>query len=186
MRTAGYTVIREASVCEVLKHFIRTERTRQHYAYLSKELAAWLDIDGQQFLARMRAFADERDDINPTLTWTVGTRGNKHHERVLRWVLAQLRLAALYSCGINDAMKDDLDAVSGNLAAFVARADKHPEFQLGAVPDGDLRIVIAVAGAQASRDGTIEVVDGAHRAVAMLAIGITETTAFLAELRPEG
>jgi hypothetical protein len=183
MSAGSYTVVGQANVCQVLKHWIMLEeRKHPSHANTGEKLSGWLDLEDSQLLARMRTFADERGDVNPILTWTVGTRGNKHYERVRRWVLAQVSLAALYSCGINDSMKGALDAVRGNLASFVVSARKYPEFRLGDVPEGDFRIIIVVAQSQVDRDGTLEVVDGAHRAVTMLANGLAETTAFLAEL----
>ncbi|HYV39721.1 MAG TPA: hypothetical protein VE988_28795 [Gemmataceae bacterium] len=185
MKRNGYTFLREATLREVLEHFVKTEVTRNEYANCRGELQALLACEDRTFFKRMRKFADDRDDVNPTLTWTIGTHANKHHERVQHWVLAEVTLDSLYSCGINPAMQADLDRVNGHLASFAEFAQKYPEFQNDSVPQGDQRIIIAIAKTEVSKKGTLEVVDGSHRGIAMLAKKIGSTSAFVAELKPE-
>lgn len=178
----GYEFLRETSLREVVEHFLRVEGTRPKYAAQRDEFASWAALDDDTFFQRVRAFAGARADTNPVLTWTIGTGGNKHYERVRRWVLAKIPLASLYSRGINPVMKRDLDDSQGNLVGFLTVATKYPEFRLDSVPEGDLAILFAVCRSCPGRLGVAELLDGAHRALAMAAKGIPETLAYVAEL----
>ena len=140
-----YQVVNEATLRDVLTHFLQTEAMRPKYAAQREEMTKWLSLDDPAFFRHLGQFADSRNDVNPVLTWTVGTPGNSHYERVTRWVLARVDIAALYSCGINPTMKADLDAVQGNLARFSRIANKYPEFRMDSVPAGNQATVIAVA-----------------------------------------
>jgi hypothetical protein len=181
----GYEVLRDATLREVLESFLRTEASRPECAAQRDAIdacfAPTLDDDG--FIKRVRDFATARNDVNPVLTWTIGTLQNKHHERVSRWVLAKMDIDSLFSCGINPTMKADLDAVQGNLARFSTVAHRYPEFRMGILPKGDQATIIAVARECGGRNGTIEVIDGAHRVVAMAGGRVQNTPAFLAELK---
>jgi hypothetical protein len=186
MADTDYRLIRTASMREVVEHFVTVESTRAKYAGLREQLHTWRDLDDTTLFARIRDLADTRDDVNPTLTWTIGTGGNNHHERVERWVLAEVRLNSLFSCGINEATRADLESVQGNLALFAPLSTKYPEFQSTAVQDGERRPIIVVAHVLSGRAGTIEVIDGVHRAVAMVRNGIVNTSAFLGQLKSKG
>lgn len=183
MQGDAYQALRQASPREVLEHFLEVEGTRPKFASRRDEFRRWRALHDRAFLERLRRFAEERDDVNPTLTWTVGTRGNQHYRRVQRWLVAKVTLDAIYSCGINTSMRADLDAAEGNLVRFAAVAGKYPEFRLDTVPEDKLATLIAVVNHQHGRRGTIEVLDGCHRVVAMISRGVRETTAFLAELK---
>jgi hypothetical protein len=174
----------EISMRKVLEHFLRVESNAPKYAARKAEFEHWISKSNWEFFQHVRVFADSRDDVHPLLTWTVGTRDNKHHERVRRWISARVRLGRLYSCAISDEVKADLDECRGNLTLFSDRAWKYPEFRMDTVPQGDLAIIVAISHTVPSRSGTEEVVDGVHRAVAMIANGVEDTWAYIAELRP--
>jgi hypothetical protein len=101
-------------------------------------------------------------------------------------VLAIVDIRSLYSCGINPKMKADLDAVQGNLARFSKVAHNYSEFRMDSLPEGDQATIITVDRRCAGREGTIEVIDGVHRVVAMAGREIPKTLAFLAELLSVG
>jgi hypothetical protein len=171
---------------DVLTHFLRAEMTRPTYVARCEEMNAWMALDDEKFLQHVRELSAGRSDVNPVLTWTVGTRENKHHQRVDHWLLAKVPLRSLYSCGINQTVEDDLNAGQGNLFKFADVASKYPEFRTNSVPQGELATIIGVAHPCAGKVGSVEVLDGVHRAVAMVKKGIAETHAFLAKLRSEG
>lgn len=181
--SGGYEIIRECKVAEVLRHFICMEAERPKYADMREEMLKWLDLPDQKLIRKVRKFEKTRNDDNPTLGRTIGTRANSNW--VSHWVLASIDLADLYTCGINPKMKDDLDSVSGNLKRFVdaGYATKYPEFRLDPVPSTwRARVVIGVARSEFSREGNIELIDGAHRVVALIANGITSSDAYIGEL----
>ena len=69
MPGTGYQVIREATLREVLEHFLRAEMVRPKYTERREDLVEWLTLDDAAFLQRMREFAASRNDVNPVLTW---------------------------------------------------------------------------------------------------------------------
>ena len=50
-------------------------------------------------------------------------------------------------------------------------------------PKGTARTFICIARSKHNRDGSIELIDGAHRVVSMLAKGIMEADAYIGILR---
>lgn len=180
-----YEIIRESNVAWVLRHFIRIEAARSKYADKREEMISWTCLPDTAFIREVHNFAQMRDDENPTIVWIIGTNINKHYLKVQRWVLANINLDCLYTCGISSKMRSNLDSVNGNLKHFVDRgyATKHNKFRINSVPsDGEVRIVIGIAHLKHDRDGEIELVDGAHRAIAMLANRISSSQAYIAEL----
>ena len=130
----------------------------------------WTSLPDDAFINKVHHFAEVWDDENPTVVWTIGTKANKHYQRVFRWILANVNLGCLYTCGISSKMQHDLDSVNGNLRRFVNHgyAIRYDEFRIRSTPIAEeLRIVIGIACVKYGRDGNIELVDGAHRAVAM-------------------
>lgn len=175
-----YEFIRESSVAEVLRYFISMEAEK--YADKREEMLKWLSLHDRKLIRKIRKFEKKRDDDNPTLGWTIGTRANSNYLKISRWIFTDIRLVDLYSCGINSDMKDDLDSVKGNLKHFVDAGypRKYPEFRLESVPpEGEARIFVGIARSDPNRDGSIELIDGSHRAVAMLANSITSTNAHI-------
>jgi hypothetical protein len=178
-----YHVARLATVREVLEHFVRVEASRAMYAERASEMFGWLAQPDAQFFELLRSFGDSRDDTNPLLTWTVGTRENRHHLLIKRWVLAEVPMDAFYTCGLNPAMRDDLRAARWNLAKFATSASKYPEFRLDSMPETDeLTRVVGVVRPSAGCVEEVELVDGAHRLVSMAHHGIRQVTAYLGEL----
>ena len=58
-----------------------------------------------------------------------------------------------------------------------------PETQVERLaPAGDERVVIGVLRHEPGRNGSVELIDGAHRVVMMLACGITSTRAYIGEV----
>ena len=180
-----YKIIRECKVAEVLRHFICMEADRPKYADMRHKMLGWLKLSDRRLIRKVRKFEKTRDDDNPTLGWTIGTRANSNYRGVSHWVLASISLADLYTCGINPKMKGDLDSVNGNLKRFVdaGYATKYPEFRLDSIPsEGKARTLIGIARSESNRDGNIELIDGAHRVVPMLANGIMSSDAYIGEL----
>jgi len=171
-------------VADVLRHFFGMEMTRDCYAKQRQALEQWLRLDDEEFLSKMSQFHRDRKDDNPALDWTVGSRKS----RIASWTQAHIPLGAAYSCGISSSMRHDLDLVKWNLQRFLSCgfASKYPEFRLKTVPETvELRTVIAIRRDREGRDGRFQVIDGAHRIVAMLAHGISECPAYVAQLKSE-
>jgi hypothetical protein len=176
---------RKVSVDDVLKHFIIMEASRKKYADRAEEMLGWLELSNDEFIQKVREYEIARDDDNPVFGWTIGTRKNSFYKNISHWVLKEISLADLYTCGINSEMKADLDAVRGNLKRFVDTgcAAKYPEFKLDSVPpQEEAKIFIGIARSDCNRDGSIELIDGVHRAVTILARGIVRSKAYIGAL----
>jgi len=173
---------KKISVADVLRHFIIMEASRERYANNAEGMLSWIKLSDDKFIQKVREFEVTRDDDNPVLGWTIGTRRNSLYKNISHWISAKVYLDDLYTCGINSEMKADLDAVRGNLKRFVdiGYAAKYSEFKLDSdLPQNEAKILIGIAQFYSDRDGTIELIDGAHRAVTMLSKGITKSKAYI-------
>ena len=180
-------------ICEcnnvgVLKHFIRVESQKCDYKDKREEMITWISLPDQAFIDKVRDFEKQRTDENPIFGWTIGTEKNPTRwQEVKRWILAKIKLGSLYTCGINSEINAHLDmlGVNGNLKSFVLGkyVHEHEGICMDSFPaDKELTTFIGVAHHTEDRDGEIEVLDGNHRAMAMLANGVERAEAFIAEL----
>ena len=167
-----YETICESNKVEVLKHFIRIEATRSKYVDKREEMMGWICLDNpDEFIQEVRNFEKTRKDENPAILWTIGTEKDPvRPHKIRRWILAKVDLRSLYTLRINSKINPHLDLVNGNLERFVRRGypAEHDEFHTSHVPTNEKRVVIGIAHFKENRDGEIEIVDGCHRAIAML------------------
>ena len=173
---------------KVLKHFIRVESTKSKYAERREELMGWISLPDMDFIDRVRDFEKQRCDENPIFVWTIRTAKNStRYQEVKRWILARINLGSLYTCGINSEINAHLELpdVRGNLKSFVLwkYVHEHGEIRTDSFPaEKELTTFIGVAHPTSGLDGEIEVLDGNHRAMAMLANKSEHAEAFIAEL----
>lgn len=168
----------------VLTQFLTAEAAKAEHAEALRELDSWTELPDEIFFQRVREFAKSRCDVNPVLTYTIGTLANRHHERVLGWRLETIPLAELYTCGLTTDLQHDLNAVHGNLVAFAQQhAAKYAEFRLYETPALELQRVIAVQHRTKRCKGTIQLLDGAHRVVALAVQGATTITGYVAKVK---
>jgi hypothetical protein len=77
-------------------------------------------------------------------------------------------------------MCEDLASVKGNIPRFAAeKATRFPEFASGCLPEGALAIVIVIRQTTPERDGAFELLDGAHRLVALCNAGVETVETFI-------
>jgi hypothetical protein len=127
---------------------------------------------------------------NPVVVWTIGgvnRHGQKDRRQVSQWVRVKgAPLDAFYSNGAWGEINRRFDEaeIQGNLKAFTLRyaatSEFAPSFRLTDVPRPEMQSLVGVYHASSSRHGTIELIDGLHRAVAMIHQGHTDAPAFLA------
>lgn len=176
-RYPGY---REVELEEVLRCFLRAEANRSKFACKKEELLKWCELSKAELRQKVREWAHGRDDKNPLLVWTVGISEDKHYEKIDQWGLAQVPLMEIFSSGINEAMKDDLDAVKGNVLDFVEKfAGKYAEFNNQLAAENDLGPLAVIAHEKVDRRGKLELIDGVHRAVAMIRGGKEWTSCYV-------
>ncbi len=189
----NYNRIAQSSTIEVVKHFWRLEAADCRDKVIVDKMMSMINIQApEEFRPKVRDSVDDRTFAkgkyydNPTLVWTTGTEKNPDRpHQVQNWILAEIDLGCLYTSRINEEMEADLNTVNGNFKRFVEKgyACKYKEFRLDRVPCGTEAIVIGIARRKPSRDGTVELIDGAHRVVSMLHNNIEQSEAYIAELK---
>ncbi len=165
------------SRADVLRHFLRLEASCGRYAERRDEILHWCDLGEGELITRVQQFMKDRGDTNPALLYLVGERAS----RIVHWNFECVECAAIYSCGISASVNRDLGTVRGNLAEFAERhARKHSEFSGSSdVPQGAAAVVILVAQRTQDKKGTHELVDGAHRFVALCRSGTKSVKAYV-------
>jgi hypothetical protein len=172
------------SRADVVRYFLRLEATRPKYAERKRELLAWCELSDSEVLAKAAHFAEERDDVNPALVYTVGVRNDVRHTGVASWTRERVRCMDIYTCGISSCMRDDIDAVRGNVAAFASQSSsKYPEFRPVAKLSEISSRIILVHHQRPHRNGQYEAVDGVHRLVALCCAGVQDVEAYVAHLQ---
>jgi hypothetical protein len=190
MPPTSYSVIRPASVNEVIRKFIQFESEKQgadHFKELLREIE---NLSEEETKKCVRQFAERTNNGSPIFPWTTGMGRNEWFQKVNCWVFATVDLPQLYTRGIRDNTRDDLNQVAGNLDAFNSHVYKYPDtFKLDAALPEDLRTIFAVSKSEPGKRGSIELIDGAHRTINMLHNGterITSSNAYVAELWKSG
>ena len=175
--------IKDASTADVVRHFLRMEASRESIRRQWPESVEWIKLPDEELLITAREFALEREE-NPALAWTVGTADNSFYKMVKAWSLSEIRLDELYTCGVRKNMEPDLNAVAGNLKRFfdTGRANSYPsDFEIRAAPV-ERQLLMCIDNSRDDKDGCLELIDGAHRAIAMIADGTETCRAYVATL----
>lgn len=172
------------SVDEVLCCFLQIESQKPNAGHFLDLLQRIRGLPGEQSRRRVREFAEKTKNGSPIFPWTVGINNDERWKNVRRWIYTDVELNQLYTCGINPStMKESLTKVHGYLVKFTrCFAHNFPEFRLDQIPPEKLRTIFGVKRRDNNKDGSIELIDGAHRAVAMLHNNIVESKGFIAEL----
>jgi hypothetical protein len=165
---------------EVVRHFLRLEARREEYRDRMKDILSWCELPDEQLLKRTRAFADERNDTNPALAYTVGTPKADFSSRIVLWKRGRICCSEAYTCGISPAMSRDIDAVAGNVCEFASRfATNYVEFRDARLPQGEAAVIIAVAQTKQGKNGKYELIDGVHRLVALCRCGVEAVEGYI-------
>lgn len=160
---------------QVAEYFLRLEADKNDS--LAIKLASGIFSNDDDFFQQYRAYANicknEKRD-SPVLVWTIGVPGDNRFRDIKEWRLEKVNLDQLYSCAMGKNMGAELDAVSGNLKMLTSiiknNPSKYTEFDLSRIPSyGDKQIAIGVAHSINGHQGSVELIDGAHRVVSMIA-----------------
>ncbi len=169
---------------EVLLHFLCMEGKTEE---LLRSYLKW-EIHDQSKTANaeqpLKAYVNSRSDVNPALVYLIGTDTDKRYENVDSWCLKWISMADIYTCGINEAVNSDLDDVKGNLSEFALKhAHKYPEFSLHKANNGEEVVIIVAEQTQNGKNGTYELLDGAHRLVNICRRDGKEILAYVAKMK---
>ena len=169
---------------EVVRHFLRLEASRQKYRHIKEKILSWCELPDQETFEKARHFADEREDVNPTLAYTVGTPKADFSERINFWKRERIKCSEVYTCGISPRMLPDIRGVAGNVRDFaLGSAATFQEFN-GCPPiSGDAAIIIVVAQLKPGMKGVYELLDGAHRLIAICRAGAEEIEAYVGHIK---
>ncbi len=172
---------------DVLKYFLETEILKSTSSELSDLLSNWDPSNEQQLTDAVRAYIATRNDTNPCLIWTVGIRNDRRFELVDHWKLEEVNLASLYIPAMTDKVKDLLEKSQYNLKVLHTNHVEDPafknEFLNLDLPHENLRTLILLRHSSIKYKGDYELVDGAHRTIAMIHNKQTTANAFVAILR---
>jgi hypothetical protein len=169
---------------EVVRHFLKLEAKRSKYSDRKDELLSWCELPDAKVMQKARGFAEERDDVNPALVYTVGIRKDDRNRRVASWTRERIKCRAVFTSGISPHMRSDIDAVRGNVFAFAqGPASKYPEFLPLAALCEITSTVIVVAQRVPGKDGEYEAIDGVHRLVGFCRAGIEQVDAYVAHMK---
>ena len=166
---------------EVVRYFLRLEAGRKKYSDLASDLLSWVNLPDRELLIQARKFADQRDDTTPLLVYTVGTSKDDRSNSISIWKREFLKCAQIYTLGISQNMLADLEQVKGNVLNFALQyATKYPEFSNPPQrPDGKIPRLIVIAQSNPSSKGSYELIDGAHRLVALCRLGDETVEAYV-------
>ena len=171
-------------MAEVMRHFLRIEASHVKYHTRRNEILSWGSLPDEQLLERARCFANERDDTNPTLAYTIGTKKADYSSRIAYWKHESINCAEIYTCGIAPQMCHDIAAVTGNLRDFALKfSSKYSEFTCNQPLFQNDVVIIVVAQRKQGKNGTYELVDGAHRLVAICLGGVEAVEAYVGYLK---
>ncbi len=140
-------------------------------------------MEEPELRSRAERFAQERDDVNPALAYLVGTPTHDVSKRVALWTRERITCGGVFTLGISPCLLPDIEAVRGNIRAFaLGSAIKYPQFRVLSQLDGIASVVILVKHRREGKDGGYELIDGAHRLVALCRAGIPEVDAYVAHM----
>jgi hypothetical protein len=170
------------STAEVVRDFLRLEATRQRYSARKTEIIQWCELPDRELLALARNFGEERKkltgEINPALVYTVGVASDDRHTLVRSWSHDQIPCKDIYVSDISSSMAADLHSVGGNILKFAMNSSaKYLEFRPLLTSPESLGTLIVVAQSRPDRDGVYELIDGAHRLVALCRAGVENVEA---------
>jgi hypothetical protein len=106
------------TAADVVRHFLRLEALRPKYQKRKEELLSWCELPDNELMLKARQFAEERDDVNPTLVYTVGTPKDNRYTRVASWKRERIKCKDIFTSGISSAMLPDIEVAKGNIWDF--------------------------------------------------------------------
>lgn len=172
------------TAAEVVRHFLRLEARRSKFADRKDELLSWCELSDPEVMVNTRCFAEERDDVNPVLVYTVGAGGDDRSSRITSWTRERIKCRDIFTSGISCRMRPDIDALRGNMRAFaLGPAKAYSEFRPLSPLCDISSIIILVAHRRQDRDGHYEAIDGAHRIVALCRAGSEEVDAYVGHMQ---
>ena len=184
----------EWEVCrkEVIHCFLKAdfEKDSADYGNLRFTLPELLKMD----LPKLNAVLEGPEDTkhtnsykdSPVSQWTMMRRRGR---KIDSWVLRKgVPLKECWTARINKKTKAAEDKVGGNLVLL--GKSKHPaakaEFENCKMPPPDKQTLIGILQRKDSRKGKIQLLDGAHRLVAMWRNRFRKTDMYLGTLTPKG
>ena len=151
---------------------------------MREEMLSWCQKPEDELFAQVRRFADGRPDTNPLFVYTVGTKKDDRSQQVAAWIRDRIECREIYTCGMSHEMKNALDSVRGNLSDFAHQSNEiYPEIRPLSSLDASTSVIVVVGRKQWDRKGDYDVIDGAHRTIALCRAGVEVVEAFVARLR---
>jgi len=174
----------EVTLDDVLIQFLKAERHRWSTvpSELHHRIERCISHRGADIGIVVREYFERMGNKeNPVYTRLLGPRSTKNES----FHFTNIPVGRLISKGADLELKSSLDCVGGRITDFAqSKARDFPDIfpRLGNSPQGDLRTLITIVGKDNGISG-VEVIDGFHRAVAMILLGEEVIPAFVVRSR---
>jgi hypothetical protein len=169
----------EVSRAAVLRAFLETEqsaRTDPQACAIIRDALDGSDGEIVQHARRLYDY-DGEDDRKALLHWNVA---DDEPKAIDRCVVRTVAIRKLFTLGLDPAMKTDLNTVDGNLYRFAKRGllSEYSDFNRDSVPPPEYSRLFGVER-QRPGGGTVEILDGSHRAFGMINSGMKRVEMYL-------
>ena len=157
------TIVRLVDRREVMSHFIPIEREK-----MKKPLIDCSVMSTEELEDEVRNLCFSRGAI-PFGIYLVGRRDDPRNKLIVQWVLGTIPVQELYSCGVNPLTTDPIfKGCNWNLSAACSNL---PCPQMSKAMDETKEIIVTIKQEKQGKNGRFEVIDGFHRAMAMIQEG---------------
>lgn len=165
------TIIRQVERREVMSHFIPIEREKM--GMTPKDCSA---MSTEELEDEVRNLCFSRGAI-PFGIYLVGRRDDPRNKLIVQWVLGTIPVQELYSCGVNPLTTDPiLRGCNWNLSAACSNL---PCLQISKSMDETKEIIVTIKQVTPGKKGRFEVIDGFHRAMALIRLGRKEVRSYI-------
>jgi len=165
------TVIRQVDRREVMSHFIPIEREKMKMPLIDCSVMSTEELEDE-----VRNLCFSRGAI-PFGIYLVGTVNDCRNKRIVKWILGAIPVQELYSCGVNPLTTDPiLKGCNWNLSAACSNL---PCPQMSKAMDETKEIIVTIKQNTPEKKGRFEVIDGFHRAMALIREGRKEVRSYI-------
>jgi len=148
---------------EVMCYFIPIEREKMKMLPVDCSTMSIDDLEKE-----IQALCFPKGESKPIGIYLVGKDDDRRNEQISQWVLGAIPVHELYSCAVNPPTDAILKGCNWNLSAACL---KLPCPQMSKAIDETKEIIVTIKQEKQGKNGRFEVIDGFHRAMAMIQEG---------------
>lgn len=171
------TIIRQVDRREVMSHFIPIEREKMEMHPVDCSAMSTEELEDE-----VRTLCFSRGAI-PFGIYLVGYGNDHPNNLIVRWVFGAIPVHELYSCGVNNSTDAILRKCNWNL---LAARPQMPLSQMSKSIDGTKETIVTIKQHTPVKNGRFEVIDGFHRAMAMIQEGRKQIHSYIGLHKNDG